>query len=240
MPKIVLAWLHPGNVAGAFMDSVLDVQVNGHLAGYIGLESSPRIAEARCELIDLFLARFPDEEWLMMVDSDMTFNSDDIERMLYVADADNKPVIGGLCFAGGRGTEIYPTIYQFTEDGLEPQTDYPANQVISAEATGAAFLLIHRGVLLHMAQPWPYGFGTGEDGKTPNPFPWFAEGLSIKGASIGEDIAFCLKLKQLKIPLHIHTGCKIGHIKTQILTEELYRHQQTTDIQLAGRKESIK
>src|SRR5688572_13510720 len=46
----------------------------------------------------LFLDK-TDHEWLLYVDTDMGFEPDAIHRLLAVADPDNRPVVGALCFA---------------------------------------------------------------------------------------------------------------------------------------------
>lgn len=211
--------------------------------GSIELVSGPRVAEGRSQVVDDFLRNPVNKhsEWLLMIDSDMEFEADALCQLLghaYGGNEDAEPgepdcdVIGGLCFAGGR-SRMYPTIYEGKTrkafDGEDqvvpaPVEDYPRNELVKVLATGGAFLLVHRKVLTHMTAPWPDGFGTDTHGQ-PNPHPWFVEGHS-RGAQFGEDVAFCMRANALKYGVYVHTGVKIGHVKTLVLDEELFDEYQ--------------
>lgn len=216
-----------------------------HIAngGSIELLTGPRVAEGRSQIVEAFLKEpiYANVDWLLMIDSDMTFEPDALCQLLghaYDGDRKAKPrkpkcyIIGGLCFAGGR-TRMYPTIYAAATrkafDGKdqvvpEPVKDYPRNALIKVLATGAAFVLVHKQVLQHMAKPFPDGFSTDAHGQ-PNPHPWFVEGLS-KGVQFGEDIAFCMRANSLGYPTYVHTGVRTGHIKTLELNEDLWDEYQ--------------
>lgn len=200
--------------------------------GTIKITSGPRIAEARSQLVDTFFAdpRVADASWLLMIDSDMTFEPNLVERMMEIADPENIPILGGLCFAGGRDSAPYPTIYKETEGthdgkafvGVEPIRDYPKDTLIKVGATGAACLLVHRQVYIAMSHEWPRGWGTKPDG-SKNPYPWFIEGLTTPdGEPIGEDVAFCRRVRQLEIPIHVDTSIRLGHVKQYVLDEAYF------------------
>jgi len=209
------------------------------LGGTIELQSGPRVAEGRSQIVEAFLTNpaYKNTDWLLMIDSDMTFPPDALCKLLGHAyngklKADlaepDCPVIGALCFAGGR-SRMYPTLYRGATreayDGTEqvvpePIEDYPRNELVKVMGTGAAFLLVHRKVLTHMHMPYPDGFGTDVHGQ-PNPHPWFVEGLS-KGVQFGEDIAFCMRANALGYGVYVHTGVQTGHLKTIELNEEIW------------------
>lgn len=231
-PGVVLGWMFPERVSGWFLYSVADMlrydaqgprHIVGPKGGLISLSSGPRIAEARNQMIDSFAAHHPETEWLLMIDSDMTFSPDLVERLLEVADPREAPIVGGLCFAGGKMSDPYPTVYRLTQTedgavGVQREYDYPRDSLVKVGATGGACLLIHRQVFAAMKAKW----GTLESG-APSPYPWFAEGLvGPQGECWGEDILFCLRAHQLGIPVHVHTGVKLGHVKAQILDEAVY------------------
>lgn len=236
-PGVVVAWMFPRDTSGWFTYDLarmirFDAQGPGHICGpdggLLSLSSGPRIAEARNILVDKFASEYPDAEWLLMLDSDMTFYPDLVERMLAVADPKEVPILGGLCFApGGDERGPYPTIYREIETKgnyvhVGPVEDYPRNALVKVGATGAACLLIHRQVLAAMKRPWPKGFGTNQNGD-PNPHPWFSEGLvGPGGKQLGEDIAFCRRATLLGIPVHVHTGIKLGHVKVHQVDEDYY------------------
>lgn len=245
MSGVVVSWLFADDVSGWFALSLAslirhDAQGPRHIVGEFGgltaAQSGPRVAEARNRVIDNFATVHTDAEWLVMFDSDMTFEPDIIERMLAVASPDEVPILGALCFAaGGDDGGPYPTIYREViypgPDGKEmvgvtPVHDYPRDALVKCGATGGAGLLIHRNALAAMSRPWPDGFGTREDG-SPNPYPWFSEGLvNPDGRGLGEDIAFCRRAALLGIPTHVHTGIKMGHVKQYKLDEDYYLARQ--------------
>lgn len=234
---VVLAWLFPRDVSGWFCHSIADLmrwdaQGPGHVCGpkggFICLSSGPRVAEARNQIVDKFAEEYPDTEWLLMLDSDMTFEADIVEKMLAVANPETVPILGALAFAAaGDHFGAFPTIYKEVEVNgsifVDRVEEYPRDALVKVGATGGAGLLIHRNVLATMSQPWPKGFGTREDG-TPNPYPWFSEGLVNKdGKPLGEDIAFCRRASMLGIPVHVDTRIKMGHMKTYELNEDYYQ-----------------
>lgn len=237
---VVLAWLHPGTVRGEFMDSVMGLllhdavngrHVIGPTGGFMALRSGPRVAEARSQIVDAFLGHdaYAAADWLLMLDSDMTFGGDLVERLLAVAHRDERPIVGGLCFAGAVGRGIWPTLYVATntEGEMDRIVDYPRDALVKVDATGAACLLVHRSVFTKMRQV----YGRKADGSN-NPYPWFQEGVTNStGGCYGEDIVFCLRAGTVGCPTHVHTGIRIGHVKDVELTEALFdEHRARTEV----------
>ena len=236
---VALGYIAPGEVRQEFHDSVVSTllyhSANGRklVRETISIQSGPRIAEARCQVVRNFLKS--KAEWLWMVDADMVFEAGCLDELLAVADPDTAPIVGGLCFAGRGGFNIWPTLYTLSADEhgrirTAVVEDYPVNEVILVAATGAAFLLVHRSVLMKMGE----AFGTMPNG-LPNPYPWFVE-ASNGGVPYGEEISFCIKARALEIPIFVDTGCKIGHMKHTTLTEEQYLAQQTDAIRVAPKE----
>lgn len=239
----VLATLSPGTMSSFAAESIAATMLaDGRLpeserrfsidyGGTIMTVSGPRIAETRSQIVDTFLQSdvFERASWLVMVDSDMVFRPEDVFELLDTCDPVERPIVGGLCFAGITPETMYPTIYVASRAEGDDKFDvdkvleYPRDQVVKCHATGAAFIAIHRNVFLHMLRPFDKGgFGTLADG-TPNPYPWFVEGhTDTKGRPFGEDISFCLRAGALGYPVHVDTRRKIGHHKSIVLTEDLY------------------
>lgn len=234
---VVLSTLSPGTMsshcAEAFCATVLadasrrerDRRIAVPGGGTIMVTSGPRIAETRSRIVDTFLTapQFEAAEWLMMIDSDMVFRPEHIEALLEVADKDERPIVGGLCFAGLSPETMYPTVYNLSrEEGgafaVEQVHDYPRDQLVKVGATGAAFMVVHRSVFTKMSR----AFAQLPNG-APNVYPWFVEGHADQhGRPFGEDIAFCLRAQSIGFPVHVDTRVKIGHHKGLIIDEALY------------------
>ena len=223
---LAIGYVHPHEVSALFMQSVVNLMVADHgrgskrrLEATIAVGSGPRIASARNDVVRTFLRS--SAEWLLMIDTDMVFAPSAVDRLLEVADPTHRPIVGGLCFGGGRGGRLFPTLYRLrpTSDGhpepVEVVEDYPEDTLVRVDATGAAFLLMHRATLKRIGRT--YG-GDRMDG----PAPWFIEGSVYKGLSFGEDWAFCMRAKELGIAVHVHTGVEIGHVKPVVLGSEQF------------------
>lgn len=221
--SLSIGYAHPGTVPHEFTQSLLGLLMADHARGddtrllggagaQIAVQSGPRIAWARNEIVRTFLER-TESDWLLMVDSDMVFRPDALDLLLEAAHPSRAPIVGGLCFGGGRSGIMFPTLYRLRRPDEEGDPvvlieDYPTDALCRVDATGAAFLLMHRGALRRMEQRF-------ED----TTYPWFIEGSVYKGVQFGEDWAFCMRAKVLGIPVYVHTGAKIGHVKSTILDE---------------------
>lgn len=222
--KVVIGYVHPTEVSAGFHDSVLALimhDFNGARrivdgGGRISRYSSANISNARNGIVRMFLDEMQ-AEWLLMIDADMVFEPDAVDRLLDEAHPTRAPIVGGLCFGADEG-QLFATLYDLREgDDGKPQTirylAFPENAMMQVAGTGAAFLLMHRTVLQQMRE------------KFPEPFPWFQEG-TLGGQPMGEDITFCMRAGVLGHPVYVHTGVEIGHAKTQILTAAMYRKQR--------------
>jgi hypothetical protein len=217
----------------AFLDSQLDVHDydqahQGYLdrakgGGRISMQTSPRIAEARSQVVDSYLKEFPDADWLWWTDTDATFEPDVLERLMGVASYPERPIVGALAFAGGRSSNMYPTLYgrEDTDAGVvitRPEVDYPRDALIKVAGTGCHCVLVHKQVFRGLAK----AFERLDNGQ-PNPYPWYAEGhVDAQGHPIGEDMIFCQRAAALGIDTWVHTGIKTGHVKQAILDESMW------------------
>jgi len=172
-----------------------------------------------------------DGEWLFFIDTDMGFTPDTVDRLIAAADVEERPVMGGLCFAIKRKKpgpmyaerfKVQPTVYEYLEledeVGFRPIPDYPRDQVMKVAGTGAACLLIHRSSLelvrVKFGDAWfdPIVHPTGDKGQ-PRTF--------------SEDLSFCVRLQACDIPVHVDTSVKTCHEKGGLfLDEETYDLQK--------------
>jgi hypothetical protein len=147
--------------------------------------------------------------------------------LVEAADPVERPVMGALCFGlkkirtderGGWTTQPFPTIYDWRpndkgDHGFVLRYDYTPNCVTQVAATGAAFLLIHRGALEKLRA---------EHGET-----WFDRArMRPDEGLMGEDIAFCARLGRAGIPVFVHTGVTTTHLKPLWVDEDFYLGQR--------------
>jgi GT2 family glycosyltransferase len=234
---VTVGFLHPGKYSACFADSLTQLlfrdasssspRIVSHSFGQLGKNTPPAgIVDGRNHLARV-MCDDSEAEWLFMVDSDMAFDADIVDRLIAAADPVDRPVVGALAFAhktdgqASLGGVIYcavPTIYHWFEDdadaGFVPMFDYPRDALVPAAATGGACLLIHRSVLVAMRER----FGD----------LWFDLVDHPKHRTkLSEDLSFCLRLAAIDVPLFIHTGIRTGHDKgSQFLDEAFYDAQR--------------
>jgi GT2 family glycosyltransferase len=215
-PAAVIGYLHGEYVRAEFAASML--ALTHHSRDRIGtvltVESGPNLSRSRNELAARFLVERR-EPWLLMVDTDMVFAPDALDRLLEAADQRARPILGGLCFSRGQDGPL-STMYEIVphEDGagtFARLQQWPEDTPHRVSATGAAFLLVHRYVFERLAK-----HGWGQPAKRDRVWPWFRE--SAMGTRVmGEDLTFCLRAAAAGYPTHVHTGVQIGHMKSAML-----------------------
>jgi GT2 family glycosyltransferase len=182
------------------------------------------VASARSTIVERFLAGRA--EWLFMVDTDMGFEPDTIDRLISAAEANDCPVVGGLCFAqklDPRAEEnplhtkrfhTVPTIYRYVkiqetgEQGFLPVMDYLPDRFQYADGTGAACMIMHRDALNRLG---------------PNPFrPMLVRAGNPDGTDreFSEDLSFCARLANAGVPIGVDTSVKTSHHKGGIFLDE--------------------
>lgn len=169
--------------------------------------SAGSLAKGRNQLVDGFLSSGHD--WLLMVDTDHGFRSNLLEILLEQADPQTVPVVSGLNVGigldvrdGMGGYKIEPRIvaFQYDGQGYVRALDYPRNTLWRVDGVGTGCLLVHRSVYERI----------GGD--------WFTERPDGRGKLLGEDLSFCLRLREAGIPVHIDTRAKLSHHKPIWLT----------------------
>lgn len=210
MDRAVVAYLHPGSVRAEFMRSMLDLarRTPDAVAGFIERRAGPNLARWRNSVVRQFLDD-TDAPWLWMVDSDMVFAPDTLGRMLAAADWAQRPILGALCFSETDSGEQFSTMYELVEDDGQPvfarYAQWPEDSVVKVAATGTGCLLVHRRV-----------FGAITRHKHDEVAPWFRE-VTFGRRLLGEDLTFCMRAQSAGIPVHVHTGVQVGHVKTTVL-----------------------
>ena len=210
--RLCVGYVRGRHVSGVFAESLLELVRDGLLDdGWIYVQSGPRIASARNTVVSKFLEA-KTADYLLMVDTDMSFTSEQVNHLLSTADEDT--ILGGLCFTGD--TEITPTLYRMHEiagkfKGSDIVWNYPRNARVEVDATGAAFILIPRKVLAAMRDVL--------EEKTA--FPWFAESERDL-VTIGEDVTFCMRARSLGFKVVVDTRVVIDHLKERTVNQDTY------------------
>ena len=238
---VTVGFIHPGQWQACFANSLLDLmfydvahdqRVVGHPFGHMGKETGAgQLHNGRNSIAKAVLDE-SGSEWLFIIDADMGFAPDTVDRLIAAADPIDRPVMGGLAFAqksDGSGDHFArryratPTLYSMyeTDDevGFVPLFDYPRDQVVEVSATGAACLLVHRSAL--------------ESVRAEHGDRWFSlievpKGKAGGFTEFGEDMSFCLRLAACGIPLHVDTSVKTTHDKGGVFYDE-----DTYDLQRA-------
>jgi hypothetical protein len=188
------------------------------------------VAAARNAIVANFLALEHRPEWLFMVDTDMGFRPDTVDRLVASAEANGAQVIGALAFAQkslqltetdlyARRLKLVPTLYRYVEAGEEKgflaMEDYLPDRFQWVDGTGAACLLMHRHALERVG---------------PDPFrPIIVPDALPNGQAreFSEDLSFCARLANVEVSVSVDTSIKTTHAKGGIfLDEDTYRVQR--------------
>lgn len=227
---VLVAYLHPNVVSHSFSDSLMRLVAHdlAHEArvirtgGPVMFRCGPGgLVEARNDVVRHFLDN-AEADWLWMVDSDMGFAADTVDRLVASADPVERPVVGGLCFGmretapdGMQGwlTQPFPTLYDWArksdgETGFAIRRNYPVSALTPVAGTGAACLLVHRDVLAKLRE------AHGDQ--------WFTRTRYPNGDLVAEDLSFCYRVNQLGLPVHVDTSVRTTHHKAVWLGEMDY------------------
>lgn len=214
MTSALAAYLHDNDVSHSFMDSMLRLWEHNRSSRLVTTRLALRCGPgALVHSRNQCAATLLDEtecDYLWLVDSDMGFDGDVVARLVDAADPLQRPVVGALCTGlletepdgmGGWHVSTFPTLYDWHDDtGYAPRADFPVDQLVRVDATGAACLLIHRDVLAKL--------------RAEHGDHWFDMDKTPQGGPMGEDLSFCRRLNHAGIPIHVHTGIRTSHHKS--------------------------
>jgi hypothetical protein len=224
---VAVGFLDPGSWSHCFGQSLIDLYLSDAFGSKRMVPHGKQlrdnaqaggIVSGRNSIAAKFLDA-TDCEWLFMVDSDMGFAADTVDRLIASADPKTRPVVGGLCFSLRRDTPgdfygqkyvVVPTCYEFvdnaTEVGFRSIVDYPRDAMVQVGGTGAACLLIHRTAL--------------ETVRARVGDHWFDHLEHPAGTTFSEDLSFCVRLAACDIPLWVNTAVRTTHDKHGVFLDE--------------------
>lgn len=244
---VTVGYAHSHDVSYSWHRSLIEMTAydlvnNGRIwrGGYVAMRcGTGELVEARNKIVQEFLEQ-RSADWLWIVDTDMGFAPDTVDRLLAVADPVERPIVGALCFSqresapdgmGGWRTMATPTVFDWAHDGdkrgFAVRWDYPKDAVTACDGTGMACVLIHHSVFEAIRDhetPTPAGE------KEPAGPVWFNRLPNHStGQLIGEDLSFCVRARALTIPIFVHTGVQTTHHKPVWLGQETYWQQRAVN-----------
>lgn len=176
-------------------------------------------------------------DWLLFIDDDMAWQPDQIQKLIETRDTHDLDIVGGLCF---RRTEPHqPTLYMRQNPTTGPYNfleDWPENEIVEVDATGMAFVLVHKrvfeGIVAYNENRPGWTMPSIEErrarpGNPPNFFRW--EGW------LGEDLRFCQEAKEAGFRVWVDTGIEVKHLsevaigKRDFLMELAFRDPETVE-----------
>jgi GT2 family glycosyltransferase len=198
MDSVFICYVHPGVVRAEFMQSILAVVRNGStdIEDVVGVQSGANISRARNSLVFGFMES-SESNWLWMIDTDMMFAADTLDRLVKSADAQHRPIIGGLYYRTGDGEGPVPVV--FPSHGLP-------DGLTCVDAVGAGCLLVHRNAFARIAERYE------------PPAPWFFETIE-DGIYYGEDVTFCRRAQRVRLPVYLNADVRVGHVKHHVVGE---------------------
>lgn len=236
--QIMMVWCDNGIVDGKFMEGV----VYTILTAGLPITSAQRvqgnqIGRQRQTAFDVWHKK-TNFDWLLWVDSDIVLTNEALQLVWKSAHAVERPIVSGTYFISKQMEnsvmEPYPAVFTAVE-GDKYLMSYvhplPPNELIRVDYAGFGFLLMHRSVADKMRE-------------FHGDISFFIESMddsnTAKDTFIGEDIQFFMKMREAGIPLHVHTGATVKHMKRFAFDEEYYKLYWITmanSMQAQARKE---
>lgn len=192
--KGIIATITPHNFSIPFVTakSLIDtVSYAKELYGYTNVSfahvAGPLVEENRNNVFALAKGK----DWLLMVDSDMVFEPHYLPKLIKVMNDKDAGLVCGFFKEGHK--PHHPAIYK----NIETFERIDEEGVVKVEGCGAAFILISKKVLESFEKPFIR--------------------LEHNGKKYGEDLSFCLRLKEKDIHIYCDTSVKVGHVRLDIV-----------------------
>lgn len=219
--QIMVCWCDNGTVDGKFMEGVVYTLLTAGLP----ITSAQRvqgnqIGRQRQTAFDTWHKK-TNFDWLLWVDSDIVLTNEALQMVWKAADKDKRPVISGTYFISKQMEssimQPYPAVFMAHDDNkylMSYVHPLPFNQLMKVDYAGFGFLLMHRSVADKMRE-------------FHGDISFFIESMdeanNSKDTFIGEDIQFFMKMREAGIPLHVHTGATVKHMKRFSFDSEFYK-----------------
>lgn len=151
-------------------------------------------------------------DWLLFIDDDMVFDANAIGSLIQTREEHDLDMLGALCFR--RSPPHQPTLFmrENPTSGAYNFLERWDSDVIEVDATGMAFVVIHKRVFEKIAGTTMPSHEARAQIGLPNFFRW--EG------TYGEDLRFCQMAREAGARIWVDTRIEIGHV-----AERTIRHR---------------
>lgn len=229
VPRVVVGWHDFGSTLGDFTESLVNMTTySGRLFSGTMREKSCYLTAARNLIVHKFL-KSP-AEFLLMVDADLTFPPDSLNKTFAAQQLANAPIMfGNYCLGDGRAS-IFGSL---EHDGLPRQFDVmEPNSIYEVTAGATGWALMRRDALEEMRKVY-----------AGDSWPWFNHDY-IKDADrgamllnnigeyrLGEDITFSKRAREAGIKMYGYTGLTLVHHKvTPLLNDFMKGHVESLGV----------
>lgn len=212
--SVLIGFAHNGQMRHEFHRSIAnlgnyDARNKKCIAGEV-TAGGPYITENRNMICDQALQS--QAEWLFMLDNDVEFPPDILDRLLAVADPIERPILGAVYFTQINGYWMPVWLEQVDGVGRMPVEQITIGEIKELDAIGMGCTLIHRTVLEKMKAE-----------HSDDPWPWFNHDL-IDGGRAGEDVSFCNRAKKMGLKIH-GFAYPLVHMKTYAIDWQTFNDQ---------------
>lgn len=164
-------------------------------------------------------------DWLIFIDDDMVWSPRQVGELVIARQEVDADIIGGLCFR--RSAPYQPTMFvrEGPTSGAYNYLEDWDKDIVEVDATGMAFVLIHKRVFEMIAGTMP-PYEVRRQINPPEFFRWTG--------GFGEDLQFCQDAKAAGARIYVDTRIEIGHVseievrRRHFLMEALYRGDDVT------------
>ena len=197
--KVIIGSCDNGFVDGLFFSSLTNIltikDYPYEICGNIRSEG-PLIHKNRESAIKHWLSS-TDADWMLFVDSDISFIPKDLEFLCDSADSQNRKIVSGLYFTLEQKEIVFPYPAAFERgngEGYLPLQEIEENSLRIIDAAGLGFVLIHRSVIQKILVTYSLS-------------------EIFVSSEFGEDMAFFEKVREIGEDVYLDTRASVKHMK---------------------------
>lgn len=208
LPETVIGYIRGTMMHSRFSESLLEAVI--HDLGFLNVIKN-RVVAQHCEkylnigrnkLVKKVVEQYAAECGVFVsLDTDHPFTPGQLMEIISLV-SDDHPVVSALYYAADDdGQQVRPLMLRRRADGtLETMWQFPRNELVEVDVIGMGFCAMKMSVLTDLRE---------ELGDTLYNFD-----ETSGGHFMIEDDAFCRRVQEyLALPIYVHTGICVGHVK---------------------------